>query len=197
MNLTVNGRPVPFNMKVGEAGEAFFIFETAGDVPDDLITSPLLSAIRSPDLEPQGQDPSVGRFGAKSPAEEQTPSQTQINDVDGGNEPDFLDLDAIQPQPPSGSGLSLSKPADESESTHPSSLLTRTAGVGAAVLDSVIQTERGQRRRLNEKVKAAYNLSQNGETSAEVEEGDELMPNEGAEEPSEPIYNGGKSDCFL
>jgi phosphatidate phosphatase PAH1 len=41
-------------MKIGEAGEAFFIFETAGDVPDELITSPLLEATRSPDI--QGQD---------------------------------------------------------------------------------------------------------------------------------------------
>lgn len=29
-------------MKIGDAGEAFFIFETDEDVPDDLITSPLL-----------------------------------------------------------------------------------------------------------------------------------------------------------
>ncbi len=40
----VNGHPIPFNMKIGEAGEAFFVFETDDDVPDDLITSPLLQA---------------------------------------------------------------------------------------------------------------------------------------------------------
>lgn len=31
-------------MKVGEAGEAFFVVETEGDVPDELLTSPLLTA---------------------------------------------------------------------------------------------------------------------------------------------------------
>lgn len=32
-------------MKVGETGEAFFVFETDGDVPEDLQTSPLSSPI--------------------------------------------------------------------------------------------------------------------------------------------------------
>lgn len=31
-------------MKIGEAGEAFFVFETDEDVPADLITSPILEA---------------------------------------------------------------------------------------------------------------------------------------------------------
>jgi phosphatidate phosphatase LPIN len=44
VTLTVNGDTVPFSMKVGEAGEAFFVVETEGDVPDDLLTSPLLGA---------------------------------------------------------------------------------------------------------------------------------------------------------
>ncbi|KAF9031796.1 LNS2-domain-containing protein [Hymenopellis radicata] len=44
VTVLVNGHPIPFNMKIGEAGEAFFVFETDDDVPDDLITSPLLQA---------------------------------------------------------------------------------------------------------------------------------------------------------
>ncbi|KAJ8086959.1 lipin Ned1 [Marasmius tenuissimus] len=44
VSVSVNGRPIPFDMKIGEAGEAFFIFETDDDVPDDLVTSPLLKA---------------------------------------------------------------------------------------------------------------------------------------------------------
>lgn len=32
-------------MKVGETGEAFFVFETDGDVPEDLQTSPLSSPV--------------------------------------------------------------------------------------------------------------------------------------------------------
>jgi hypothetical protein len=42
VNAFVNGNPIPFNMKIGEAGEAFFVFETDDDVPADLITSPIL-----------------------------------------------------------------------------------------------------------------------------------------------------------
>ncbi|KAE9409869.1 LNS2-domain-containing protein [Gymnopus androsaceus JB14] len=42
VTVSVNGHPIPFDMKIGEAGEAFFIFETEDDVPEDLITSPLL-----------------------------------------------------------------------------------------------------------------------------------------------------------
>lgn len=44
VTLTVNSDPVPFYMKVGDAGEAFFIVETDEDVPDELLTSPLLGA---------------------------------------------------------------------------------------------------------------------------------------------------------
>lgn len=42
--MTVNSNPVPFFMKVGDAGEAFFVVETEEDVPDELLTSPLLGA---------------------------------------------------------------------------------------------------------------------------------------------------------
>ena len=34
-------------MKIGEAGEAFFVFETEEEVPDNLVTSPILEAYRS------------------------------------------------------------------------------------------------------------------------------------------------------
>jgi phosphatidate phosphatase LPIN len=39
--VRVNDREIPFTMKVGETGEAFFIFETDEDVPADMQTSPL------------------------------------------------------------------------------------------------------------------------------------------------------------
>lgn len=42
--MTVNSNPVPFFMKVGDAGEAFFVVETEEDVPEELLTSPLLGA---------------------------------------------------------------------------------------------------------------------------------------------------------
>ena len=33
---------VPFSMKVGEAGEAFFVLETVEEVPAELLTSPVI-----------------------------------------------------------------------------------------------------------------------------------------------------------
>lgn len=35
-------------MKLGEGGEAFFVFETRGEVPESLQTSPLVSPQQSP-----------------------------------------------------------------------------------------------------------------------------------------------------
>jgi hypothetical protein len=77
---------VPFNMKVGEAGEAFFVFETDSDVPDDLITSPLLEPTQpvSPDPPPAGD---FGRFGTRNRSDD-------FIDDGLGQEPDFLDLNA-------------------------------------------------------------------------------------------------------
>jgi len=81
----VNGKAVPFNMKIGEAGEAFFVFETDSDVPDDLITSPLLEPTEpvSPDSLPLED---FGRFGARH--------RSDLTNDGLGQEPDFLDLNA-------------------------------------------------------------------------------------------------------
>lgn len=61
--MLVNGHAIPFNMKIGEAGEAFFVFETNEDVPEDLMTSPILQATSPSDLG--GASQKTGRFGAK------------------------------------------------------------------------------------------------------------------------------------
>ncbi|KAL7422980.1 lipin Ned1 [Cryptotrichosporon argae] len=42
----------PFSMKVGEAGEAFFVLETEEDVPEELMTSPVVMATDATDLPP-------------------------------------------------------------------------------------------------------------------------------------------------
>lgn len=54
-------------MKIGEAGEAFFVFETDEDVPEELMTSPLLEPVRpGQDSEPSTTGGRMtGRFGAK------------------------------------------------------------------------------------------------------------------------------------
>jgi hypothetical protein len=86
VDVAVNGKSVPFNMKVGEAGEAFFVFETDSDVPDDLITSPLLEPTQpvSPNPPPAGD---FGRFGTRN-------RSGDFIDDGIGQEPDFLDLNS-------------------------------------------------------------------------------------------------------
>jgi phosphatidate phosphatase LPIN len=39
-------------MKLGEGGEAFFVFETLSNVPESLQTSPLVSPSQSPQQQP-------------------------------------------------------------------------------------------------------------------------------------------------
>lgn len=48
VEFTVNGVKQSFPMKLGEGGEAFFLFEASEDVPDELLTSPLISPATSP-----------------------------------------------------------------------------------------------------------------------------------------------------
>ncbi|KAK6340287.1 hypothetical protein TWF730_002051 [Orbilia blumenaviensis] len=48
VEFRVNGHKTDFPMKLGEAGEAFFVFETTSDIPEDLQTSPLVSPAASP-----------------------------------------------------------------------------------------------------------------------------------------------------
>ena len=72
VNVLVNGRPIPFNMKIGEAGEAFFVFETDEDVPADLITSPILEATNPSAPKTATSDAQLeqkqhaGRFGVQT-----------------------------------------------------------------------------------------------------------------------------------
>ena len=106
VDIAVNGKAVPFSMKIGEAGEAFFVFETEGDVPDDLITSPLLEPTQPVSLESPPQE-DIGRFGARN----------REGGTEVGQEPDFLDLDAPSTPPPRtvskspiSSSLSVSSP---------------------------------------------------------------------------------------
>ncbi len=166
VNVFVNGNPVPFQMKIGDAGEAFFVFETDEDVPEDLVTSPLLEATKPGESNAHVQPPPTGRFGAKEDIGHQAltdpPSETS-------QEPDFLDLNAaasnekepsspptsISPKP---SGLSLSKPPhssltseDDEQDAHPSSFLSQTAELGKAVLGAAREIGRTEKDKLKDK----------------------------------------------
>lgn len=63
VEFKVNGVKQPYSMKLGEGGEAFFVFETSDTIPKSLQTSPLVSPASSPPLmpdqagQPQLQEP--------------------------------------------------------------------------------------------------------------------------------------------
>ena len=68
VEFSVNNVKQNYAMKLGEGGEAFFVFETSDNIPEDLQTSPLVSPASSPPL----------------PAE--------ASSAPGLQEPEFLDL---------------------------------------------------------------------------------------------------------
>jgi phosphatidate phosphatase LPIN len=52
VEFKVNGIKQEYSMKLGEGGEAFFVFETTDNIPQSLQTSPLVSPASSPPLQP-------------------------------------------------------------------------------------------------------------------------------------------------
>ncbi|KAI8262638.1 Nuclear elongation and deformation protein 1 [Colletotrichum sp. SAR 10_98] len=75
VEFKVNGVKQNYSMKLGEEGEAFFVFETSDNIPRDLQTSPLVSPASSPPLNPEN------------------PSSSELG------EPDLLDLDSEERRP--------------------------------------------------------------------------------------------------
>lgn len=69
VEFRVNDAKQDYSMKLGEGGEAFFVFETSDNIPEAMQTSPLVSPASSPPL------PAAG---------------SQVSSL---SEPDFLDLD--------------------------------------------------------------------------------------------------------
>ncbi|GLB34082.1 putative LNS2 [Lyophyllum shimeji] len=109
VSVSVNGHPIPFNMKIGDAGEAFFVFETDEDVPEDLITSPILQPTRPDEAAPK--DEPADRFGAKPALQADEgrrrddrgevltkAEEERRREEPAAQEPEFLDLDAQPPR---------------------------------------------------------------------------------------------------
>ncbi|KAG5922660.1 hypothetical protein E4U53_003685, partial [Claviceps sorghi] len=59
VEFKVNGVKQDYSMKLGEGGEAFFVFETTENVPESLQTSPLVSPASSPALGPEEVPPGL------------------------------------------------------------------------------------------------------------------------------------------
>ncbi|KAJ9494420.1 lipin Ned1 [Exophiala xenobiotica] len=60
VEFKVNGSKQNYAMKLGDGGEAFFVFETSSDIPEGLQTSPLISPASSPPISAEGRPPSPG-----------------------------------------------------------------------------------------------------------------------------------------
>ncbi|KAL5615414.1 hypothetical protein BROUX41_005461 [Berkeleyomyces rouxiae] len=56
VEFNVNGVKQDYSMKLGEGGEAFFVFETSDNIPQALQTSPLASPATSPQISPAKVD---------------------------------------------------------------------------------------------------------------------------------------------
>ncbi|EUC28784.1 hypothetical protein COCCADRAFT_8891 [Bipolaris zeicola 26-R-13] len=52
VEFRVNGELQDYSMKLGEGGEAFFVFETSRSIPAEMQTSPIASPAASPDQKP-------------------------------------------------------------------------------------------------------------------------------------------------
>lgn len=75
VEFRVHNEKQDYSMKLGEGGEAFFVFETTDNIPEALQTSPLVSPASSPPLPAEGSS------------------------VSGLQEPDFLDLSTVGGRP--------------------------------------------------------------------------------------------------
>jgi len=176
-------------MKIGEAGEAFFIFETTGDVPDELITSPLLEATHSPEVHEQ--DAKTGPFEANGRKDPDIENLGQL----AQSEPDFLDLDAPSPPPASSQTESTSvlqaEREDEGDAVSPSSLLDRATAIGASIGNAILEKERDEYLKAKERAKAFYRTAQDVAHHTTTDSDDDSPSRQPEGTPVEPIYNDG------
>ncbi|KZW04195.1 LNS2-domain-containing protein [Exidia glandulosa HHB12029] len=165
VTVQLNGKPVPFNMKIGEAGEAFWVFETDDDVPEELITSPVLEPTKPPPPTPK-----PGPFGASDDdvedysqtdtgAEEKialakAEAAREVTGADTEEEPDYLDLDAppAKRKPPPLDKDALARINAEASTSEPSparytpsSFLTHASDLGKAAIHDAKATVRPPR----------------------------------------------------
>ncbi|VDB89890.1 unnamed protein product [Peniophora sp. CBMAI 1063] len=185
VKVLVNGKPIPFNMKIGEAGEAFFVFETEGEIPENLITSPILAPYSPPGSTTDLPNTTTGRFGAREDGA--MPEQ----------EPEFLDLNAPQTTDAAEADAlrGASGPEYIVEDTGSDDLLSRTADAGKAVAHAVDEHEQDVQIRLRDRIRARYNMAQKATAdykpgSNPSDEGDEVLPSPPDVQPNEIINNG-------
>lgn len=79
-------------MKLGEGGEAFFVFETSNEIPESLQTSPVISPVTSPQALLQDtaststlQEPDFLDLTANEGGSQSSRSNQQLRPVIAGN----------------------------------------------------------------------------------------------------------------
>jgi phosphatidate phosphatase LPIN len=91
VSIKVNGEKVGLKMKLGPAGEAFFLEESSNSVPGDafLVTSPISSPLSSPMYKPLGASADGGGMEPLSLDSEQAPPAGELER--GGSPPILVD----------------------------------------------------------------------------------------------------------
>lgn len=89
VEFKVNGAKQNYAMKLGDGGEAFFVFETSNDIPEALQTSPLVSPASSPPVSASDRPPSPSLL---------EPSFLDISEAEKARNP--LDLNSSQREIP-------------------------------------------------------------------------------------------------
>ncbi|RPD66923.1 LNS2-domain-containing protein [Lentinus tigrinus ALCF2SS1-7] len=148
VDMFVNGQLVPFSMKIGEAGEAFFVFETEDEIPDNLVTSPILEATQPGQTNAQTAE--TGRFGAG-------PASPAVQDSAGSSqEPEFLDLDAtsdtqLRENTPSAPQSSGEPSQSQDGKSHGPGIITKTAQLGKAMMGVAQEAEKAEEDKFRDK----------------------------------------------
>ncbi|EMD58278.1 hypothetical protein GGP41_008371 [Bipolaris sorokiniana] len=103
VEFRVNGELQDYSMKLGEGGEAFFVFETSRSIPAEMQTSPIASPAASPDQKPT--EPSSDRpFDEPEPLDlDETAMARRRGRMSMSVPPaDYLHADADYARPKSG-----------------------------------------------------------------------------------------------
>jgi len=116
VEFKVNGVKQNYSMKLGEGGEAFFVFETTDRIPQSLQTSPIVSPAASPPLHAT----EAASAGLGEPEllelEKHRQRQEELGDREYDDESDEQQQQQQQPpkRPPNAVILSSSAPRDDS-----------------------------------------------------------------------------------
>ncbi|CAD6441990.1 34164ca7-20d4-4990-9d37-0d9cf53b7912 [Sclerotinia trifoliorum] len=133
VEFRVNDVKQDYAMKLGEGGEAFFVFETSDNIPEAMQTSPLVSPVSSPPLPAAGSDPaslSEPDFLALDMGHKSLRSDSFTKSVGGSYPRRQSNLSALTPPSISSehaSGMPLSSDWSGVQRSHTDELLTSSA----------------------------------------------------------------------